>query len=173
MEKDLKKLIYLANKFHDKDAIEQIIKEFLPIIKRVAYKLNYDGAETDIIICLIEAIYSLEYSKIEEFCAGQIVNYIAQIVRNNGVDLYRKRKVYIDEIYIDNYIEISDAIYESTGFVEYLEFLNDKQQKVIIMKYFLGYSDIEIAKKLLISRQAVNKIKRGALKVLYYKLTED
>lgn len=49
---------------------------------------------------------------------------------------------------------------------EMLGGLTDVQQKVIIAKYLDGYSDAEIAARLHISRQAVNRAKNRAIAYL-------
>jgi DNA-directed RNA polymerase specialized sigma24 family protein len=48
--------------------------------------------------------------------------------------------------------------------------LSEKQRIVVIAKFVSGYSDVEIAKFLNISRQAVNKLLRRALKTLFKEL---
>lgn len=47
-----------------------------------------------------------------------------------------------------------------------LSMLTELQKKIIILKFFLNYSDIEIANELCKSRQVVNRIKNRALKRL-------
>lgn len=52
-----------------------------------------------------------------------------------------------------------------------IESLSKKQHIVLKLSYLYGFSDIEIAKKLNISKQAVNKIKKRGLKILNEFLT--
>lgn len=46
-----------------------------------------------------------------------------------------------------------------------LKTLTDKQQKVIKLLFFYGYSESEVANILHISKQAVNRLKNSALKI--------
>lgn len=65
MDKELllSDLIHVANSKHDPDAVEQIVEKFKPIILKTAKRLNYDGADTDLVIHLIEQVYKLDTSK--------------------------------------------------------------------------------------------------------------
>lgn len=159
----LVELLLLANKDHDKEAIEIIVTRFSPLLRKVAHMLDYDGAESDLIIYLIETIYSLNVSKVEKLSEGQAVNYIARIIKNKGIDIHRRMRSQLDEIHTECLVELSDRYFETDNVWEYLEFLDKKQRIVVSLKYYYGYSDVEIGNKLGISRQAVNKTNRKAL----------
>lgn len=169
MEKNLIELLLLANIKHDKEAMELIIEKFTPLLKKTSYILNYDGAESDLIIYLIDKIFNLDSSKIERLHEeGQAVNYVARMIKNKGVDLHRKMVHQPEEIGLESLGELPQATYEENNSTwEYLEFLNERQKNVILMKYYYGFSDVEIGKKMGISRQAVNKINRKAIEIIY------
>ncbi|NFN13441.1 RNA polymerase subunit sigma-24, partial [Clostridium botulinum] len=56
--------------------------------------------------------------------------------------------------------------YSNVVFKDLISSLKPKQKKIIFLKFYLQLSDVEIAERLKISRQAVNKSKRQALEFL-------
>ncbi|HAQ41984.1 MAG TPA: hypothetical protein DCM73_14895 [Clostridiales bacterium] len=50
--------------------------------------------------------------------------------------------------------------------MDYFSFLTELQKKIIVYRYIYGYSSQEIAQKLKVSRQAVNRTKNRAIKVI-------
>ena len=79
----------------------------------------------------------------------------------------RNRQKQIDEIYVVSIYEVPDSTSRSEyGVWNMLECLNDRQKKVIVLRYFYGYSDAEIGEIIGITRQAVNKLHRKSLKIL-------
>lgn len=160
-------LLYMVQRDHNKDAMQEIIERFQPIIQKTARRLNYDGSESDLIINLIEKLYSLGKDKVLQLDEGQAVNYIASIVRNKGIDINRKRSKTIEEVALIETHEITeDEFFINCTIADLLQLLNERQEKVIILKYFYGYSDVEIGKLFGISRQAVNKIHRKSIEIL-------
>ena len=45
----------------NKDSLMEIINKFRPLIKKQAYALNYEDAENDLIVDMIELIYNIPY----------------------------------------------------------------------------------------------------------------
>ncbi len=145
------------------------IERFKPLIKKYSKKLQYDCAETDLIITIIKILKNMPYINDEK----AYISYIAKSVKNEYVRLSKKeqltaqREVPMELEAIpgeESDMEIKIDLYQV------LVFLNSNQKKVIELNYFLNYSDSEIAAKLNISRQAVNKTKRKALEVIRQKL---
>ena len=162
--KTLKELLYMGSTCRDKDAILEIIERFMPAIRKNARMLRCNGAESDLVIHLIEVIYSLKTEKIDMLVEGQAVNYIATAIRNKSVDINRKKEI--------DFVELESASYYDTA-IDYehryevnqlLSLLTERQKNIIVLKYYYGYSDKEIGAFFGISRQAVNKIHRVALR---------
>jgi len=159
----LKELLHNAAINHDDESTLEIIERFMPIIEKNARILRYDGAESDLIIHLIEVIFSMKPEKIDKLLEGQAVNYIVKTIKNKRIDIARKKIKACDEIHL---FESGDYLIEHIDKQEVdglLEVLSERQKNVIVLKYFYGYSDVEIAKHFGISRQAVNKIHRVAI----------
>ena len=163
------KLILIKN--GDNDELYLLIKKFEPIIKKLSRKLNYEEAETDLIIFFIEFVKSINLEKFKIKNDGIIVNYIKKSLYNKYTKLLSKKILNnIDNIeYRDNHI-LSQDDKTNIFLYEYIKLnLNRTQSMVIYYKYIHDLSDIEISRKLNISRQAVNKAKNKSL----YKLQHE
>lgn len=173
MEKSFFEIVKNANN-GDEKSIMEVLERFDKTIKKFSRELEYEMAETDLIIALIEGIQKLEFDNFKVENDGIIVNYIYCILKNKKIDLLRKYiKQKNREIQVDfNILEIPDEfIYENNLMIEELfKMLTENQKDIIVSKFFLGYSDQEIAKEFNISRQAVNKTKNKALEKMknYY-----
>lgn len=62
----------------------------------------------------------------------------------------------------------NNNIDERIDWMNYVNQLSDKQRSIIIRRYVMGFSDAEIASQFNISRQAICKMKRKALKTLEF-----
>ena len=162
-EKTLKELMSIVSCNHNENAVIEIIKRFTPLIKKEARRLDYEGAESDLTIHLIEVLYSLNSEKIDRFFEGQAVNYISMSLKNKSIDIVRKKNKSILEVELFESIYVNEE-YKQHEIKELLDELSERQRNVIVLKYYYGYSDIEISKCLGISRQAINKIHRVSVK---------
>lgn len=91
-------------------------------------------------------------------------------MHNKSIDLFRKYILNKKQVIELNFDIIDESNFDNTInqllITELLNCLTKKQQFIIVQKYFKFHSDIEIGQFLHISRQAVNKSKNEALKVL-------
>jgi len=150
---------------NDKEAIYKLIVKFNPLIKKLAYQLNDDCAQTDLIIFLIEFTHKFDYEQIKDYSEGALVNYIAQALRRKKIDLFRKNQQKFEEIHSETIKELPDETNFTVKITlsQCMSQLSPHQQDILMRKYVEGYSDIEIAAALGISRQAVNRTKTRAL----------
>ncbi|MDF2700884.1 sigma-70 family RNA polymerase sigma factor [Clostridium saccharoperbutylacetonicum] len=157
----------------NKDELMFIIEKFSPLIQKYKRKLNYDESETDLIIALIEIVLSIKLNNFMSYSEGKLIKFINNSIANKSIDLFRKfiirkkQEVELDFDVIDN-TNIEDDLNNRILIMELLANLSDKQKFIIIEKYFKCRSDMDIAKNLNISRQAINKSKNEALKKLKY-----
>ena len=169
MNSDIKKIFsdaILGNKI----AMENLIKTFHPKIKYYSKKLNYEEAETDMIIFMIEFIKKTNINKIINREIGEVVNFIL-IVLNNGYKNLLKKQINnkIEETTIDTYtIPVYDEYKNIEKYDTFLLFkgLTGNQRKIIIAKYIYGYNCAEIARLTNKSRQAINKQELKALSII-------
>lgn len=151
-----------------------IFKKFLPCIKGFSKKLNYEEAETDLTIFLLEFINKINLKKFENRSEGEIVIYIHRAFKckyiNTLKQLINKKietaDLETDIMCCDHYAEIEPE------YIFYLLIdLTDLQRKIIIGKYENDYTDIEIAELYGVSRQTINKQKKKAIEKIKSKLS--
>ena len=153
-----------------------ILDYFNSQIKYLGYKLKYPEAETDLIIYLYEFLKLIDQSKFET--DKHLLMYINKCLKNKSISLFHKVDKDDKLISFESETEILDVInsqekndeYSDIIFNDLISCLNPRQKKIIFYKFYLQLSDIEIAKLFKISRQAVNKAQRAALKILQSKL---
>lgn len=154
-------------KDNDTDSTLYIVETFIPLIKKYSRKLNFDGADTDLIISLLNLIKSLPDHLTDD---NAIVSYIAVSIKNEYIKLSkRNNKIMKTEILFDEYIKEFPFSNDEESLLILNELLDKlpKNQSELLKGIFIdGYSVVSIAKKLNISRQAVNKTKNIALKQL-------
>ena len=62
----------------NKNSMLEILNKFKPLIKKYSYKMNYEDAENDLILSMIQLIYDMPYLNND----GHAVNYINQSIYN-------------------------------------------------------------------------------------------
>ncbi len=167
MENELISLI-LKSQQGDKDSIIEIINKFMPLIKKYSRELAYDGAESDLSIALIAIIKSYpvyKNNKVRDEC--EIISYISISIRHKFIELSKKNcKITTNETLLneDMYLTQSANDIDDMVFVnELLDKLPIKQKQLLTYLFINEYSESEIALKLNVSRQYINKIKKKAL----------
>ena len=150
MKKLLFELIEEANNA-DKNALLKIIFRFNYTIKKFSRDLKYDGAESDLVISLIEIIKEINLLTIHIKSDGAIVNFIYRSLYNRKIDLYRKNIIRIKEECNENLELLPDrsSIEAETRilFQDVLKALSTLQRDVILLRYYKDYSDREISEK--------------------------
>ncbi|MBW6411525.1 sigma-70 family RNA polymerase sigma factor [Clostridium weizhouense] len=175
MEKSLYNLITRV-KQNDEDSLLTIINKFNLLIKKLSRKMVYEGAETDLIIYLIQMLRKLDLDKLKNFSEGGLVKYIQVSLNNKAIDhckkyyLIKNNEMVLDiNIIQQNFDTSVKNNIDNNLFID--ELLNLKalteHQKLILKYYYLcEYSDMQIANKLKISRQAVHKTRSYGLKII-------
>lgn len=177
MIKSLKDLVVEAKK-DNKNAMMEIINIFMPLIKKYSRKLLYDGAESDIVILLIKIIKSYPISNEGKSIQDKdIVAYINVSVKHEYIRLSKKFSEFVkmetelnEDIYL---IETDDNIENVLLINELLNKLSNMQKTILKELYIIGCTQTALAKKLNISRQAINKNKFKALNKLKSYLVEE
>lgn len=160
----------------DKDAMVKLIDRFQPLLKKYAVKLSYEDAYEDAVLFFIEFIKGFNLKSMNSLKDEVIVSYInTSIINfyNKKIQklIERKKEIVISDLTSEQayYTEVRSAKEDKTDIlVEWgLEKkLNQNEYRIIYMVYIEGYSVAEIARTSNKSRQAVNQIKRRALKKL-------
>lgn len=150
----------------------KIIDKFMPLIKKYSNKLQYDGADRDLIIALIEVMNYIPIYKNTKFDEDKyIVGYISTSIKHKYIQLSKKNTNIIDkEIELDLNILSDYKAIEEWNSIDTSIFINNLMDKLssyhkyIIKKIFMyNISEVDLAKELKISRQSVNRAKNRAL----------
>lgn len=160
-----------ASQCGDTTSLLEIIEKFQPLIKKYSRKLNYDGAETDLIISLIETIQSIPIFKRASLKKEEcLVSYIANSLKYKYIKLSKKySNLYAMELELKEDLlgeEDSSDIETHIMLNTFLDKLPLAQKTVLDAIYIKGYTVSEVAKKSHTSRQSVNKTKNRGLENL-------
>ena len=148
----------------NKNSMLEILNKFKPLIKKYSYMMNYEDAENDLILSMIQLIYDMPNLGND----GQAVNYINQSIYNAYIKYIKLQIKKRENEYLYDTEEIKNISMLYDGFSETdvdlqcaMEQLPKNQRNVIILKFMYMMPDKEIMEKLKLSRQSVykNKIK--------------
>lgn len=150
--------------------INETIRLMQPLVKKYSsklYYLEYDDCCQELNIAIYEAVTHIRYIESNEACT----KYIAQCVKNKFVKLYKLSKQYEDEIKRKVELENSEISSEDTHLLDLIYLIDlsnkiqgtEKKEKIIYLLLY-GYTDREIASKLNVSRQYINRIKKNIIK---------
>lgn len=175
MDKNLLKEVMVFRK--DQENFMNILPYFNKKIKYLSYKLKYSEAETDLIIYLYELLKSVDQERFNS--DNDLLMYINKCLKNKATVLFFKISKDREAITFTEDNEILDSYnceekndeYSDVIFNDLISSLKPRQRSIIFDKFYLQLSDVEIAKTLKISRQAVNKTQRLALINLKSKLS--
>lgn len=169
-------IMELIHKYHngEEEATEQIIERMTPLIKKYAGKIHcmeYEDALQEFFLALLECLKYLDSSSSE----GKCVKYMETVIINRYYTLC-KRFLSIPEFEtIENHAAsqpIAPSYDDSQMDVEaYIHALPVDGFKRQVFTYFFyeDLSDKEIAEKLNISRQYVNRVKKEMIRDYFSK----
>ncbi len=160
----------------NKEYVLELYNKFLPLIKRYGRKLNYEEAESDLTIFLLEYIKNVDLNKFKNRNNGEIINYTKLTFKSKYIDILRQlinKKiettiVETELIYNDCYKNL-----EKEYTLSLMKNLNDRQRKIIIGRYIHGYSDDKLSKIYKISRQSVYKHRKKALELMKAEINKN
>ena len=165
-------LVKVAKEKRDTDAILQIVQYMQPLINKYAknsYLAEYEDMQQELCLALIESIHKIQ--KIEN--EGQCVQYFANAIRNRFYEIYRawkslKREMPGNDELLTLNIADSKNYYSQIEFfidmVSGAECKSDLQKEIMKCCILEEISDTDIAKRLNISRQYVNRCKKRIFK---------
>lgn len=162
------------SKAGDSDALLSIINKFKPLIKKYNYKFFSDDIESELIIAVIKCTEKIDLKKFNGAMIGELVNYYSVAIRNMYVDMVKKtskRESYIS-LFEDSMLDVMaeensiDKINSKLQFEELLKTLTPIQKEIMTDIFYYEKTEVEIAKKRNITKQAVCNLKRRSLKKL-------
>lgn len=169
-------LIFKAQEGNDEASL-RLIEQFNPLLRKYAYKLSYDDAYNDLLADFLGIIKSIDINNLHNNCNGSIVSYICKSVYSSYISKSKAKHKYFQSVipfsglseneqyYVEASLSSSDN-YDILLTLSLDKVLNQHEFLVIYTIYFLGYSSADIAQASGTSRQAVNQTKVRALKKL-------
>ncbi|PXV86254.1 RNA polymerase sigma factor (sigma-70 family) [Lachnotalea glycerini] len=160
----------------DRDSTLKLINKFTPLLKKYAFKLNYEDAYNDLILNFIECIHNFHVENIKSKAERSIVSYICTSIHSSYVkrlnEIIRLQNLFIysnlsesEQYYIESLSATNDSHFKL--YMESLQdFLTAPEISIIELVYYYGFSVNDIANFYGISRQAVNQMKNRALRKL-------
>jgi len=147
----------------ERSKFEQIYDHYRNLMYHVAYDVlgNVQDAEDAVQIAFVKIAKNIH--KVQEVGQPKTTGYIVTIARNSAIDLYRKRKTIPLEL--DQPLYSEEFRYDE-GLVGCILRLPERHQAVLLLKYYHGYRNEEIAELLDLSLSNVSKIDQRAKKAL-------
>ncbi len=158
--------IKLVNELHSITSLEKILIKMQPLVKKYSRKLyfmEYEDASQELNISLIESVYHLKFYKNDAMCLAYLQRGVI-----NKYNYLCKEHIKLSKME-NELLELSDEIPYMEDFqrseisVDLYELLKSKseRQKLIAKCIFVDEnSDKEIALKLGVSRQYINRVKK-------------
>lgn len=175
---DISELICEIKK--DKEKFILLLQRFQPLIRKYVktlYKEEADDMYAEFAAALWEAVCSIQFYRDD----GQTVKYLTNALRNKYFELYRKSRKYNDHI-----IEISEREPEETGSIDssfddvlineelqmFRDRLKGKKRQIFNLIFLKGYTDLQAAHELNISRQYVHRVRRSFVETIKEKVLD-
>lgn len=166
-------LIILLKKYKenkDMESLEKIVKKMEPLIKKYAYKthcMEYEDAKQELYITLIKALQYIEPERGVEKC----LSYIKQAIHNKYRRLCHQNLANVKIQCLTDDLAIKDQQIKDVNF--YIDFKNyiyklslesSTKAHILYLSEIKNMSDQQIATKLNMSKQYVNRIKNKHLR---------
>jgi len=167
------KLIFAAQK--EERSSEQkpnmiiLLEKFRPLILKYRYRLHSDDAENDLVLFFIEMIKSIQLEGFKSSNSDyQLLAFISKAMHNEFIRLSKAKNKEFQILELDEwyYEELTYNEYDKLEIVELLNHLRIRERQIIILKYWFGYSDIEVGSRMNVTRQTVNRIVNSSLETL-------
>lgn len=170
MEKELLNKIIKAQEDH-KTALEILINDFTPLIKKYAKRMDYEDAFADLRLQFIEIILGIDPKRFAEYEEYQMLSYLNTSVRNAYIKLskdkcQREEHSFLVENVLDEIDKAHVDNYDDLFFDDIKKYLSKKEFEIIYRNFYCGVTIADIAKERGITRQAVNQVKTRAIKKL-------
>ena len=141
---------------------------FSVLIRHFENKADFEDASSELSLFLLELIYSLDTDKFIPDSSEALKRYIAVSLRNRYIALSKRKAARRCEIACLEENTASTVLNqdERLALREGLRLLSGQQRKAVVLRHIYGFSDAEIADRLGITRQAVNRLGSRGLKTL-------
>ncbi len=169
-------------------ALLQLVKQFQPLLKKYAQRLNYEDAYSDLQAKFIEIIKSIPLAKLKNAGDPYLLCYIKKSVQHHSILLAQRQQESQKMIAFsalstddeDQYAYFEDKLLSVTDEYPQIEFdflthvLTRYESEIILCFYYYHYPAKMIAQMHHVSAPAISQAKANAIKKLKkYMLSEN
>ncbi|MCI8371704.1 MAG: sigma-70 family RNA polymerase sigma factor [Lachnospiraceae bacterium] len=162
----------------DNNTLLKLVRQFMPLLKKYAIRMNAEDAYFDLQLDFIEMIHKIDLAHMKRKDDHTLLSYIAKSVYNSFIKRSRIACKYRDNnfLFSDMSEKQRSAVlmcfsavddYDFLMLSEYKKYLTPKEFEVMIMIYYYGYGVTEISQLKQVSRQCINQVKLSALNKLH------
>lgn len=168
MQNYLLKPLISKIKEQDMSVFFQIFEEFKRLISFYGNKLGYEDAVSELTLFFIELLYDVNLEKFPSDDGEELNKYIAVSIKNRyiALSMEREKSSKLESVLLEECCGITHKYDDSVCVSRGVSRLNDAQKFVFFYHFVYGFSIVEIADQLNISRQAVNKTKNQVISIL-------
>ena len=160
----------------DESLLQNFLNQFLPLLKKYAYKLAYPEALDDLQYHFIHLLLTINCDGFIDKDDIYILSYIRKTIHNRYIFLSKQQDKLRKTVFIDDLSE-SESLqmehqnstqdnYSKLFWDEIKSILNSHEYEIISLHYKFGFSIAEISRILHCSRQSINQTKNRALQKL-------
>ncbi len=152
-----------------------VFEEFKRLITFYGKKLKYEDAASELTLFFIELLYNIDLSKFQSDNGEELQRYIAVSIKNKyiALSLAKEKGVKFENPLFEERCGVTHRLDDKMCVFQGVCRLNEAQRLVFYYHFIYGFSIIEIANRLNISRQAVNKTKNQVLAILRKEFMQD
>jgi RNA polymerase sigma-70 factor (ECF subfamily) len=157
------------------DALEFIVDKYLGLVKSAVYKVLASIDKNELIEECINDVFLSIWNNSDKFTGEEVdfKKWIFKIARFKAIDYYRREVKNIDLSIEDREISSNELVEEEiikeeerSELLNLINTLEPMDRDIFVMKFFLGIKSEDIAKKLGLTRAAIdNRIYRGKKKL--------
>lgn len=153
------------------DALDYIVDQYLPLIKSVVQQVLRPIQREELAGECVNDVFLSVWQNAMKFRGGDengFKNWICAVAKYKAIDYYRKevKNHEFASEFLENPIQEWIEVDVGDTVNDLLNQLDPIDRKIFIMKYLLGFSSVETAEKLSLSKSAVdNRIYRGKNKL--------
>lgn len=145
---------------------ESLYELYRNLIVYFGRRLKDDDSIQELTVFLLEIIYTINLSNFTQDKSYDLKKYIAASIRNKYIALSKSKQLianmnveFSEEFTPDKISQIShnDNVDNKLLLSDAMQRLTSHQRKIILFRYYYGYSTKEIADHLHVSRQSVNQ----------------
>ncbi|MFJ7733419.1 sigma-70 family RNA polymerase sigma factor [Lysinibacillus sp. NPDC097231] len=158
---------------HDEKALKYVVEHYLGLVKAITLKILEKPSDYMLVEECVNDVFLLIWQKSHYFTGDEadFKKWLGMITKYKAIDIYRKQQKHLATLSMDsippliasdNIEQQLDRLYAKELLLLEIMHLPDLDRELFLMRYYLEYSNSEIAEILHISKSAVeSRLYRG------------